>query len=225
MINCESCKYANKFTNGLILCKRTKTSIRVNATDSCKYAKEEKIMNDINEMPPKCQYCPYWEVCKFPWVCPDIEDKKSDLQPTYNQLTTDAISRHGVSAWLDNMGYSKLADVIMDEKRFPPVQPETAERTMGTAQNVSDEDLISRKAAMNRIDEALARVFVDSRGCGEYALRKLPSVKPERERGHWVGIDDEPCETWECDRCGCIQECFDGEQPNYCPQCGADMRR
>jgi len=50
-------------------------------------------MNDINEMPPKCQYCPYWEVCKYPWVCPDIGDKKSDLQPTCNQLATDRISR------------------------------------------------------------------------------------------------------------------------------------
>lgn len=38
-------------------------------------------------------------------------------------------------------------------------------------------DLISRKAAMNRIDEALARVFVDSHGCGETALRGLPSVE------------------------------------------------
>ena len=85
-------------------------------------------------------------------------------------------------------------------------------------------DLIDRQAAMNRIDEALARVFVESRGCGESILRKVPSVKPERNQGHWVGIDDEPCETWECDKCGCIQECFEGEQPNYCPNCGADMR-
>ena len=50
-------------------------------------------MNDINKMPPKCQYCPYWEICRPPYVCPDIGDKKSDLQPTCNQLTTDAISR------------------------------------------------------------------------------------------------------------------------------------
>ena len=41
MINCESCKYANKFIDGLILCRRTKTPIRVNATDSCKHAKKE----------------------------------------------------------------------------------------------------------------------------------------------------------------------------------------
>lgn len=34
----------------------------------------------------------------------------------------DVISRHDVSAWLDNMGYSKLADAVMDEKRFPSMQ-------------------------------------------------------------------------------------------------------
>ena len=39
-------------------------------------------------------------------------------------MKDDVISRHGVSAWLDNMGYPKLADVIMDEKRFPPAQSE-----------------------------------------------------------------------------------------------------
>ena len=34
----------------------------------------------------------------------------------------DAISRHGVSAWLDNIGYPKLANAVMDEKRFPSTQ-------------------------------------------------------------------------------------------------------
>ena len=55
-------------------------------------------------------------------------------------------------------------------------------------------------------------------------LEQMPSVQPERDQGHWIGIDDEPCETWECDKCGYIQECFDGEQPNFCSNCGADMR-
>lgn len=39
-------------------------------------------------------------------------------------MKDDVISRNGVSAWLDNMGYPRLADVVMDEKRFPPAQPE-----------------------------------------------------------------------------------------------------
>ena len=39
-------------------------------------------MNDINNMPMKCQYCPYWEVCEPPYVCNIISgvnnDKKGD---------------------------------------------------------------------------------------------------------------------------------------------------
>ena len=39
----------------------------------------------------------------------------------------DLISRHGVSAWLDNMGHPKLADAILDEKRFPPADKPVGE--------------------------------------------------------------------------------------------------
>ena len=43
----------------------------------------------------------------------------------------------------------------------------------------------------------------------------------EVERGIWIGIDDEPHETWECDRCGMIVEM---EKPyDFCPKCGAKM--
>lgn len=235
-------------------------------------------MNDINKMPPVCAYCPYWEVCKPPYICASREDKKPKRTEKRTEThASDCISRQALCEYaLNQKDKSITANDIM---RFPSAQPEcvkefvmlkvidlngrpyysiiylengnefegyssydlkviseylkryfgfaqaeTAERTAETAQNVSDGDLISRKAAMNRIDEALARVFVDSHGCGETALRGLPSVKLERKRGHWVGIDDEPCETWECDQCGYIQEFFDGDQPNYCANCGADMR-
>lgn len=36
---------------------------------------------------------------------------------------SDSISRHGTSAWLENMGHPNLAKMIMDEKRFPSAQP------------------------------------------------------------------------------------------------------
>ena len=36
----------------------------------------------------------------------------------------DLIRRHGVSAWLYNLGYTKLADIVMNEQRFPSAQPE-----------------------------------------------------------------------------------------------------
>lgn len=40
---------------------------------------------------------------------------------------SDSISRTGVSAWLDNMGYTKLADAVMDEDRFPSADRPTDE--------------------------------------------------------------------------------------------------
>lgn len=36
----------------------------------------------------------------------------------------DLINRHGVAAWLENMGHKKLANYIMDENRFPSESPE-----------------------------------------------------------------------------------------------------
>ena len=36
----------------------------------------------------------------------------------------DLINRHGVAAWLENMGYKKLANYIMDKNRFPSESPE-----------------------------------------------------------------------------------------------------
>lgn len=47
----------------------------------------------------------------------------------------------------------------------------------------------------------------------------------ENVHGNWVGIDDEPCETFECDRCGFVLEDWIlGAFYTFCPNCGADMR-
>ena len=50
----------------------------------------------------------------------------------------------------------------------------------------------------------------------------MPIIDPVK-RGHWVGIDDFPYETWECDQCGYIHEELGGWVPKYCPDCGAKM--
>lgn len=43
----------------------------------------------------------------------------------------DLISRHGVSVWLENMGYPKLSKAIMDEKRFPFSQSDVPDPNVG----------------------------------------------------------------------------------------------
>ena len=90
-------------------------------------------MNDINEMPPKCQYCPYWEVCEYPWVCPDREQLVTKLKQTCS--ATDTISRKAALNVLnkldvsDGVGISSVACCLQEEairsiENLPSVQPE-----------------------------------------------------------------------------------------------------
>ena len=90
-------------------------------------------MNDINEMPPKCQYCPYWEVCEYPWVCPDREQLATNLQQTCNQLATDTISRQeAIEAFRKRLCSSEtesgywisFSGVERTLKSLPSAQPE-----------------------------------------------------------------------------------------------------
>lgn len=41
-VTCENCEYSEKYTDGLILCRRTKTSHRVSATSTCGKGKRER---------------------------------------------------------------------------------------------------------------------------------------------------------------------------------------
>lgn len=37
-------------------------------------------MSKIDSMPPMCHDCPRWELCEFPYVCPDTEQTKQPEQ-------------------------------------------------------------------------------------------------------------------------------------------------
>ena len=58
----------------------------------------------------------------------------------------------------------------------------------------------------------------------EKAIDSVPTIEAEPvRRGRWIGIDDYPYESWECDQCGCIYEEMPSWVPNFCPNCGARM--
>ena len=90
-----------------------------------------------------------------------------------------------------------------------------------------NDDTISRQAAIDAICEHgtdLERRGITVLAVANYKqvtvdlLENLPSAE---RRGSWIGIDDEPCDVWECDRCGHIveREC----PPRFCEECGARM--
>ena len=84
-------------------------------------------------------------------------------------------------------------------------------------------DLISRQAAFDEIIWNSDNGLIDAKVAIE-ALRKLPSVEPERKTGKWIGE-----ERWclpKCSVCGasCFGEHgFDAIKTPYCPNCGAKM--
>jgi len=56
----------------------------------------------------------------------------------------------------------------------------------------------------------------------------LPPVNPQPKSGHWIGIDEEPHEDYECDKCGYVVSTYTANiEPHteykYCPNCGAKM--
>lgn len=60
-------------------------------------------------------------------------------------------------------------------------------------------------------------------------INDLPSVNPQEPKaGHWIGIDEEPHEDYECDRCGYTIWAYTANiEPHteykYCPNCGCRM--
>ena len=80
-------------------------------------------------------------------------------------------------------------------------------------------DLISRADAIDTVEE-LNRKVNDGREndtiCTSDVLRRINALpSADRPTGEWVGD--------KCSICG-TERAWYGEQPNYCPDCGAKMR-
>jgi len=83
-------------------------------------------------------------------------------------------------------------------------------------------DLISRDAAFDEIIWNSDNGVIDAKVAIE-ALRKLPSVEPERKTGKWVHMVG----WWECNQCHAeytdMPTCMGKVIYEYCPMCGAKM--
>jgi hypothetical protein len=110
---------------------------------------------------------------------------------------------------------------------LPSAQPETEERIPETEQNVSNGELISKKAA---IDEFyMDTCDTDRVAWAETVLKRVPSAE---RKGHWIyGEDEYGIDGYHCDECGFFvlwdyAHKFINfiEDYHYCPNCGADMR-
>lgn len=109
-----------------------------------------------------------------------------------------------------------------EEIEIDPVSYEIGYTHGQTAPTVS-EDCISREWVLNLYKEWQPTLATNVYEFGD-ALKNAPSVAPTERTGEWIGLD-------ECSVCGkqaydFIEGCVEGVEylPNYCPNCGADMR-
>jgi len=97
------------------------------------------------------------------------------------------------------------------------------------------EDAVSRGAMRNglaSISKAKAKSDAQKALMGRvmFFTEQLPPVTPKQKTSVWVGIDQEPHETWECGLCGFVIDgsgCINPDKYRdiykYCPHCGAKM--
>ena len=90
-------------------------------------------------------------------------------------------------------------------------------------------ELVTRASVMGELVKEYNKHFTEGGLKLEYietAVYRAPDVGDVRENvhGNWIGTDDEPHETWKCNRCGYGYEGPYDFIPNFCPNCGADMR-
>lgn len=92
------------------------------------------------------------------------------------------------------------------------------------------EDAIRRQAVLDEAFEVDTKEYGRIDVVGVDAIDALPPVTPQPKTGHWVAIDEEPHEVWECDHCGfeidgsgCIDPYDYLDTYKFCPNCGAKM--
>lgn len=101
---------------------------------------------------------------------------------------------------------------VTDEVKGFEKAIERLDREWGIEELEPCEDCISREQAIKQCGFGMTSLLIAD------CLRRLPSVKPQRAKGHWMSYTDHQA----CSRCGkCIAFYADY---NYCSNCGANMR-
>ena len=155
-----------------------------------------------------------------------------DSQGLVNDLVNDCISRKAaIDAVMRNAcNTQRIYEAI---KGLPSEQPETHDKRTGTHAC----DLIDRAEAIEAIekhirtaeepyqltdaDKVMNHAFEIAASC----VYNLSAAQPERKRGKWKPYR---CDMYECSECGYIYtELTDRHRcgANFCPHCGADMRK
>ena len=145
------------------------------------------------------------------------ESKMVEYAASYRQVTSKLNDRPvSLNAVKDILKMANMEEFDIVAYRnimqLPPVTPQPCENA------------ISREKVMMELDKYLAGVEYE-KGI-DRIIAELPSVTPQRPKGHWIEERNDYGEIqgWHCDKCyedsGFTTKC----KWDFCPNCGADMR-
>ena len=145
----------------------------------------------------------------------DEEQEQIDFVQPHKQIPVtlavgsgDLISRRALQEWIKDKSFGDI--VVANEHNFD---------CLSSIKSQSCEDTISRQAVMDYIHRIL------NQGTGKKKsfefiqkyVKKLPSVKPQIQTGHWEIVNS----FCTCDQCG--YETRPWNNTLFCPNCGARM--
>ena len=141
----------------------------------------------------------------------DIIDKYAEQEPM-REFTEEEAKAY--SKALDKM-YKPTGFNVFDEYGNYKYPSDVELTEPNTATSMPCDDVVSRQAVYEILDGNWNTDFLRAE------VEKLPSVRPQEQTGHWIGVNP-MVDTLICSECGenIISEEF---KSNYCPNCGAKM--
>lgn len=72
-------------------------------------------MSKIDSMPPMCHDCPRWELCEFPYVCPDTDTEQTEvIKVDEKTIDYSDCSNALLKLWMENIITDGQYNLIMD---------------------------------------------------------------------------------------------------------------
>lgn len=128
------------------------------------------------------------------------------------QAAIDAIKTWGL---IDGLAEGQATEILADEEKLPSAEP----KVNGVG------DLISKEFMKSLGGACIARRLKDGDLCPIISIDLLPSAEP-RKKGKWIVYEssDGLVRRCTCDQCGYETHGKQWRNPNFCPNCGCQMK-
>ena len=153
------------------------------------------------------------DIMRFPSAqpepCEDAVSRKTVIKTIYGaDVCASWYEIDDIEDIVDDCISSTKKSLAYEVERLPSVKPAPP----------GCDDAVSRQGAIDAVSFGCQELRGVFERCEEN-LKKLPSVQPERNKGHWIELNAEEAWYYMCSECHARTD----DKTNYCSACGAEM--